>query len=131
MTNFYYNYKIYNYQYYEICYLINNFGVTKTINANLIVKSLFNIINRLTDELSKAFKQKYQLRSIYYQNLSYYKRFGGVYPTTNTIDNISDYISWLKSVKEDLYTLITKIKSTKPWSYNIKAIKIIELFKDL
>ena len=130
MENLYFNYKIYKYKCLDIINS-NYLNQNKTYAANKVVKGLFNISNRLQEELSEAFNKKYQAKRVYYSNLAYYKNFGGLFPTTKYIDDLEEYIGWLKTTKKEIYNLINNIKAKTPWQYDERSIKIISLFKEM
>ena len=125
----YNNYKYYKYRYQEL-YRTSHQGFLRGSNAAQVMKDLFTILRTLDGAIKAAYSKRSQAKSIYFNNIKYYKEFGGLYPDYSAVSYADEVIEWLKDVQLDIQEIIKEIKSHERWKYYSELPVLIGFLKE-
>lgn len=125
----YNNYKYYKYQYEELRPCSKRYFL-RGANAAQVIKDLFSILKALDDFIRAAYSNRAKVRRIYYNNLNYYKKFGGLYPDHSAVSYGTEVIDWLVEVQSDIKDIIKEIKSHERWKYYSELPVLIGFLKE-
>jgi len=125
----YNNYQYYKYQYEELRPCSKRYFL-RGANAAQVMKDLFSILKALDGFIRAAYSNRAKARSIYYNNLNYYKKFGGLYPDHGAVSYGTEVIDWLVEVQSDIKDIIKEIKSHERWKYYSELPVLIGFLKE-
>lgn len=89
------------------------------MNTSIIISKSFRVIKYLNKSIKDLYDRYYRQKDIYYSNLNYYKKFGGLYPTNTFRDTLRE-IDDLKEIKKYVLENIDEIKFTKKYTFEFK-----------
>lgn len=89
------------------------------MSTNEIISKSFEVVRYLNNSINELYEEYKKRKVIYYSNVDYYKKFGGLYPT-NTFRRVLDKIDELKETKKYILENIDEIKITRRYDLEFK-----------
>lgn len=97
----------------------------KLYNKGWKVREGINTLEtRLYNELIKA-------KSIYYENLDYYRRYGGIYPSYDYINSLDKSISDIKVLRKQIQDMLILMKDKYNYRYTQSFKQYIERVEEV
>ena len=99
---------------------------SSTAEANIVVKNSYKVLEEVNKLLTELFAELKKANETYRSNLEYYRKFRGVYPSDDYLQDLHKIIDSLKSLQSSIKNNINTITSKKPWEYQVSFKSAID-----